>query len=495
MGVADSVAQSYPLPTSWSVSGLGASGTGELNTEVADFAEIDGVMYVGGNFRYVQRNAAGTDRVEQSYLAAFDVETGAWIPGFRPVLDNQVKALAALPDGSLAVGGAFSTVNGASSPAFTALDPTTGEVVSALDTRLINYTGGVPPAVRSFDVQDGYLYIGGRFTHMTGGGRPNEVYLRNLGRIDVTNGRPDASWHPLLDGTVVDVDASDRGDRVYAAGYFGLSNWDTTTLRAGAFTAADATVVPWSVNFSNTSGGRIGYQQAVREVGDRVWLGGSEHMLFSYDRDTMAELSTNITQNGGDFQSIADDGDHVIAGCHCSENVYQGARWWPDIRDFYRAEHINQAGYWRADTGAFVPDFSPTLSMREGSGAWAITRASDGSLWLGGDFTHARARNTNNQWTGGFVRFGSRDTTPPEAPSDLVVRTLDNQDTLTWQAPGGQDDTVRYEVLRQDRAIASTTNTTLTLPRAGDDPGYVVRGVDAAGNRSSRAAVGTSTAA
>ena len=31
----------------------------------------------------------------------------------------------------------------------------------------------------------------------------------------------------------------------------------------------------------------MGYQQAVAEVGDRVWLAGSEHMLFSYDRSSM----------------------------------------------------------------------------------------------------------------------------------------------------------------------------------------------------------------
>ncbi|MGO1201180.1 MAG: fibrinogen-like YCDxxxxGGGW domain-containing protein, partial [Dermabacteraceae bacterium] len=392
-------AQSYPLPTPWGVSGLGAAGGGELNTEVSDFAESNGVMYVGGNFRYVQRDANGTGRVEQSYLAAFDVATGAWISSFRPQLDNQVKAVAVLPDGRIAVGGAFSTASGRPSAAFAVVDPATGAADPSVTTRIINYTGGVPPLIRTMDVQDGHLYLGGRFTHITGGGVTSEVYRRNIGRLDVSTLAPGGGWDPMLDGTVVSIDASEHGDQVYAAGYFGSSQWTYETPRAAAFTAQDATVIPWSVDFSNIAGGRVGYQQAVAEVGDRVWLAGSEHMLFSYDRSSMQELSTNITQNGGDFQAVAAYGeDGVAAGCHCSENVYQGARKWPGISGFSRVEHIDQVGIWRASDGEYVPEHSPQVSLRSGYGAWAIQEASDGSLWVGGDYTYARTPNTLNQW-------------------------------------------------------------------------------------------------
>ncbi len=478
---AQPVAESFPLPTTWTVSGLGAAGTGELNTEVAAFAEVDGIMYVGGNFRYVQRSSSGADRVEQSYLAAFDARTGEWIPSFRPQLDHQVKALAALPDGTLAVGGAFRTVNGNPSPAFVVLDGA-GDTVGGISTRVINYTGGTSPIVRSLDVRDGYIYLGGSFTHMTGGGSTSEVYLRNLGRVSAATGAPDPSWHPLLDGTVVDLHASPRGDRVYAAGYFGTSNWTEPTPRAGAFTTADASVIPWVIDFSNTAGGRLGYQQAVREVGDQVWVGGAEHMLFSYDRDTMVETSTNITQNGGDFQVIADDGVNVIAGCHCSENVYQGARKWPGIAGFHRVEHINQAGYWSGESGAFLPDFSPTLSMREGSGAWAIAVSETGTLWLGGDFTYARQANTQNQWTGGLVRFRLRDVDPPPTPQGVAVTATGDTDELGWSPVS--ESGVTYEVLRADRVVATTSSTSVTLPAAPLGSSYFVRTVDAAGNRS-----------
>ncbi|MGP9734372.1 fibrinogen-like YCDxxxxGGGW domain-containing protein [Brachybacterium sp. AOP42-C2-15] len=473
-------AQSYPMTSPWGVSGLGAAGSGELNTEVADFAESNGVMYVGGNFRYVQRDANGSGRVEQSYLAAFDVATGEWLPGFRPTFDNQVKALAVLPDGRIAVGGAFSTANGQSSPSFAVVDPATGASDPAVTTRVINYTGGTPPAIRSMDVQDGYLYLGGRFTHLTGSGVTSEVYQRNIGRLSATTLAPVPGWDPMLDGTVVSVDASAHGDQVYAAGYFGLSRWTEVTERAGAFTADDATVIPWHVDFSNRDNGRTGYQQAVREVGDRVWLGGSEHMLFSYDRRNMQEMSTNIAQNGGDFQAISPYGDDgLAAGCHCSENIYQGARDWPTVRSFSRVEHIEQAGIWRASDGAFVPEYSPQVSLRSGYGAWAIEEASDGALWVGGDYTYARLPNTQNYWTGAFIRFAPTDASAPSTPQGLTAASAAGVDQLTWD--GVSDGT--YEVLRDDRVVAATATTSLQLPTISGAR-YFVRAVDQAGNRS-----------
>ncbi|WP_262002152.1 delta-60 repeat domain-containing protein [Microbacterium sp. Mcb102] len=472
-------ASSYAQLNSWGVSGLGAGGSGELNTEVSDFVEIAGVMYVGGNFKYVQRTAGGTGQVEQSYLAAFDVATGEWISTFRPVLNNQVKTLAALPDGRLAIGGAFNTVNGVSAPAFAVLNPSTGAVDPAVTTKIINYTGGTPPLLRTMDVQDGYLYIGGRFTHATGSGVTREVYMRNLGRLNLSTLAPDA-WNPLLDGTVVSVDASARGDRVYAAGYFGLSNWETVTERGGAYNVSDGSVIPWSVLFSNRDNGRSGYQQAVREIGDKVWLGGSEHSLFSYSRDTMALDTANITQNGGDFQAINTWNDYLVAGCHCSENVYQGATTWPTPTNYHRVEHIDQAGFWNTADGSFSADFNPQITMRVGYGVWAIEQASNGSLWLGGDLTHVRQADATNRWTGAFARFAPRDAVAPTTPTGLTAARADGTDTLTWDAVDGAS----YEVLRNDRTIATTTDTRYSLPAAGQGTRYFVRSIDAAGNRS-----------
>lgn len=481
-------ARSAPRKNPWGVTGLGAAGKDELNTEVAAFAEHDGIMYVGGNFRYVQRDRAGTDRVEQSYLAAFDAETGAWIKDFRPQLDNQVKALAVLPDGRLAVGGDFTSAGGDPASAFTVLDPGDGTPDPDAGTRFVNHIGATAPQIRSLDVQDGKLYVGGRFTHVTGPGSDHETYLRNIGRLDAKTLSPDPDWAPTTDGTVVSLDASKKGDRVYAAGYFGTSHEQETTERAAAYTTSDASVIPWTVDFSAPDGAN--YQQAVHEIGDRVWLGGSQHMLFSYDRDSLAEQSTNITQNGGDFQAIAPYGTGLAAGCHCSENVYEGARSWPTPKDFSRVEHIDQAGIWDPD-GPYQPAFAPQVSLRAGHGAWAIHESENGDLWLGGDYTDARTPSTGkNQWTGGFVRYAATDTTAPSAPDHLKVARAGGKDTLSWDGVKGGS----YEVLREDRVVATTKKEKVTLASSDDGARYFVRTVDAAGNRSASTPVATAAA-
>ncbi|QTV80185.1 hypothetical protein [Microbacterium sp. NIBRBAC000506063] len=56
------IPQSDAMATVWGVTGSGNGAGGELNTEVAAFAELDGKVFVGGNFRYVQRTQAGAAR-------------------------------------------------------------------------------------------------------------------------------------------------------------------------------------------------------------------------------------------------------------------------------------------------------------------------------------------------------------------------------------------------------------------------------------------------
>src|SRR5699024_12247920 len=102
-------------------------------------------------------------------------------------------------------------------------------------------------------------------------------------------------------------------------------------------------------------------------------LGGPEHTLFSYDRSTMQERGTHISQHGGDLQAVAPYGeDGVAAGCHCSESVYEGARKWPGITGFTRVEHIDQVGIWRASDGAYAHEYSTQVRLRCGYGAWEI---------------------------------------------------------------------------------------------------------------------------
>jgi hypothetical protein len=486
------VAESHALPTAWGVAGLGAGpNLPEGSVEAAAFAESNGIVYVGGNFTSVQTSSAGANRVTQGYVAAFRADTGAWVSTFRPVLNNAVRALAALPDGRIAVGGYFTQVNGQSVPGLTVLNGTTGATDTAFNARLINRVGAAAPAVRTLDVQGNWLYVGGVFTHATGGTSTQEAYSRSAMRFAISNGAPDRTWAPTFDGSVISLDASSQGDRVYFAGFFGTSN-GTAAARAAALSATSTTVIPWSVDFSS-SGGRLGYQQAVKEVGNKVWLGGSEHMLFSYNRANMAEISTNITgvgtgspqTHGGDFQAISTDGTNIYAGCHCFFSVYSGGREWPTVGTAWTAvDKIDSAGAWNAATGKYETAFAPTLWRRAGAGAWALFNDSTGVTWFGGDFTGSLRAGDVKQWSGGFVRFAAADSKAPTVPGKLAVSATDTAVNLSWTGSTDNRGAVTYQVLRNNRVVATTTATSIELPSAPADTRYFVRAADAAGNLS-----------
>jgi len=492
--------------TPWGVTGIVGTAN-ELNMEVETFAQIGNVMYVGGGFQYVQKgaNPAPADKIAQPWLAAFDVNTGAWISSFRPALNNRVWDLQATPDGKLVVGGEFTTVNGATgSTGITELDPITGAKVSTWNASVeyINTEVGNPgPQVKAIDYQDGWLYIGGRFNRVTGGTPVRgPVTVGRAARLRVSDGQPDGTWKPNFDGSVIELDASARGDRVYFTGYFDNVNGVPSPKLGVVSTAAGAPVVtglaPWQVSTGSQIGGLhdTRYQQAIKEDGNYVWQGGSQHILSQYNRDDYARMSSNITRAGGDIQTIAIYNGVVYASCHCGNYAYSGTYNYsnpiPDASDVHNIKYI---GAWDEVTGAYLPDFYPgALATRSGIGGWELTPDSNGCLWFGGDFKQGSYQSTGYQWLGGFGKFCPRDSVAPTTPASLTVATASTGGTrLSWSAATDNSGAVHYEVLRGDRVIGATTglsyiDTTGSLPA-----NYWVRAVDNGGNRSATTAMVT----
>lgn len=483
-----------PLPESaaqatvWGVTGLANGRGGELNTEVQDFAQIGNTVFVAGNFRYVQRNGQGLDRVEQPYIAGFNVDSREWVGTFRPVLNGQIKSLAVLPNGKLVAGGEFTAVNGAPATGIVALDPQTGATDPAWRLQLENrLTGGIVQ-VRGLSVKNDWLYLGGAFTHLSGGTVANPVYARAGARVRVTDGTPDASWNPAFNGTVVAIDAAANGERLYAAGYFSASN-NVDAFRAAAVqTVAGAPLATpaWTWTPSSTN---KNFQLGIQEVGNRVWLGGSEHSLFSFDPQTFARLSGSITKNGGDFQRVAEGNGVVYGACHCGHWNYSNAFTWSNVgTQWTAADRINLLGAWDATTGSYIADFNPVMKGRVGYGVWGVFVDSRGKVWAGGDLESAVNTNGVNQWSGGFAVFPPRDTTAPGTPTGLTATTDGATDTLSWAA--GPGDTSIYHVIREDRVVATTNETTVKVPALAGGR-YSVRAADTASNYSNSSPVKT----
>ncbi|MBW3085253.1 hypothetical protein KEM60_01450 [Austwickia sp. TVS 96-490-7B] len=483
------LAETSAIPQTWGVSGLaGADGvTSEMRTEVQAFAQIGNVMYVGGNFKQAQRGQYGAGAVEQSYLAAFDLSTGEFIPGFRPVLNEQVKALTALPNGMLAVGGEFTEVNGKRASGVVVLDPATGQQAPGFNLQVVNgLTNGVL-SVRSLKAEGRYLYLGGAFTHLIGGPTSTKVYARAAGRVDYETGLADSSWNPAFNGTVTEITPSRFDQRVYATGYFSTSN-ETDVLRVGAISSASgAAVVPWKPKFSVLEGAPDSFQFTVKEGADLVWVGGSQHSFFSYNRPELSFRGGGISLAGGDFQTSYVDGGTAYGGCHCGDFFYSGVTTWSPRElptEFNQADKLGFVGAFDASTSEYLPEFNPILNARKGYGAWSSIVDSRGTLWIGGSFDQSTDINGRVQWSGGFVRFAARDVTAPPAPHNVSSATHGDTVTLSWTAGTPAEPGTVHEILADGKVIATTTATSVQVPVPTRDTAYVVRSADPSGNRS-----------
>lgn len=484
------VLKSAALASPWGVSGTAGATAAEGNVEVQAFTQSGNRMYVGGNFRYVQQDAAGTGRVEQPFLAAFDITTGEWVSSFRPVLNEQVRALGTLPNGTVIAGGDFSKANGVAASAIVALDPTTGATNSTWKVGIENRVTGATLRVNTIDVAAPYVYIGGNLTHFTGGGKATARYMRMLGRVSSTDGAPSTAWNPNLNGAVVDVDAAADGSRVYASGYFTTENGAPANKAAaimntdGAPLATPAWTPAWSAGAS--------YQQTIAEVGSKVWVGGSEHSLFQFDKSTFARTTGDIMKGHGDIQSMTADRGVVYAGCHCEEYDYANAYTWPTLSaGWNQADALGWFGAWDAATGQRLPNFVPTFNMRLNQGIWALQADSLGTMWAGGDILSVRTNAQRARWSGGFARFPLADSTAPATPAGFSLSSQTaTTATFAWKSVTDAGGGVRYQVLRDDRTVLSTTanTTTLTVPKGGSNR-FFLRAVDGAGNVSASTAV------
>lgn len=506
---APAIPESGALPQPWGVAGLGKGGTNYLATEVSAFAQIGNRVYVGGNFTQVRRND-GSAKYSQPYLAAFDAKTGNWISSFRPKLNNQVKALAALPNGRLAVGGQFSKVNGKTAAALVVLDAGSGRTHTKFKAAFGQTTKGAKRWVRSLDVSGKRLYIGGGFTSYRGGSKKTVYKFRNILRVSATTGKPDTNWRPNLgtgfkmannkrsvSSSVLSLDVSPDGRMVYAAGQFTQgyvgSKGKKAVSRPGAAairTTKKATFQSWPVKYSSANKGNR-YQQTVKRVGGLVWLGGSQHSFFGYTASKLALTFGHITLQGGDMQATDNRGNIVYSSCHCNGWNYSGTTRY-DVPRAAGAKQVDRIGYvgaWNAATGSYYPQFAPESKMRGGEGPWAVFSAADGTLWSGGDYVSVVGRDGVNRAAAGFARFALRPHTPPARPGGLAVTLSGSSAKLTWKASSTRG--VSYEIVRNNRvvALAAAGATTVTVPDSVAGDRWFVRATDGRGNRSATTSV------
>ena len=130
--------------------------------------------------------------------------------------------------------------------------------------------------------------------------------------------------------------------------------------------------------------------------------------------------------------------------------------------------------------------------------AYTFTGLTCGTSYTLGVDAYDAAGNHSPETTGVFSTSACPDTTPPSTPTGLVVSSAGQTSVaLTWNASTDNVGVAGYGVYSNGTLIASSTSTgyTLTGLTCGTSYSVAVDAYDAAGNRSSRATVTTSTVA
>jgi trimeric autotransporter adhesin len=455
----------------------------EVDSPVLAITTFGDRVYVGGKFDDVRDTATG-NLIDQNYLAAFDRQTGAWIPTFTPQLDGTVYDLAVV-DGKLIVAGQFTNVNGVSLTAgLAALDPTSGIVVPTWRASMELSGSTDRPVARTIDVEGSWIYVGGNFTKVTSlVGTRNEA---RLGRVRVSDGHADNAFVPDVNGVPYDLDAANG--RVYVVGDFDGVNGNTDK-GVSVVDASNGTVVPGlAPAVYTTSTFSRKYQQAVLAVGDTVFQGGSEHNTHVYSENGYNLLRSHVTATrGGDTQALARIGDVVYQASHGNFWIFEDAQTWPDLTNYSRVDDYKWVGAFSSSDYSYDSTWVPSMDTAFNEGVWALHADVDGCLWFGGDILGGAYVNGQRQYLESFSKFCQRDAQAPTTPGNAIASPLTSGGVrLDWST--STDDFagfVGYEVLRNDRVISSLVyGVSFVDPIGTTSDRYFVRAVDVAGNRS-----------
>lgn len=348
----------------WGVSALATDRLTPNKVYVHDMLRIGDRMYVAGAFENVVKRKYRSQPIKQSFLAAFDAASGAFISSFAPVLDHPAYALKQHPSGALLVGGEFTSVNGAARAGLVALDPLTGATDLSFTTTMF-YSTTTRPMVKAITFAGDRIYVGGSFNGARNGSA--SLTRKNLLRVQF-DGTLDPSWTAnITGGGVWDLETSTDEQRVFVGGRFNAVNG---SYRAGlAMIGVDGVVSPafshWSevgaYCYSGYPGCYLIYDLDV-ENGQLV-VAGAEHFVSVFDDTTGARQW--MAPEPHDTQAVLFDGDNVWVSRHGSSGAT--GLW------YARNRHT---GATTLSTNAITPS--------SGEGGFAFAHGVNGCVWFGG---------------------------------------------------------------------------------------------------------------
>lgn len=229
------------------------------------------------------------------------------LPGLPAGCDGIVRALLALGDGRVVIGGSFSACGGVPAANVATWRPADG-TFAALGDGVVAGQAPVIPTVSALAVIGDGLFVGGSF------GAAGGVAARNVARYDLAAGTWSALAGPSTDGVGGDVLAlAAVGTSLYVGG-----NFEDVAGGAGRHLARfDATGGAWAT----LAGRPDGTVRALAVDGTRLFVGGDFSIAGSVGASRVARLDTGSgtwsalgAGVDGPVHAIAIGGDAVFVG-------------------------------------------------------------------------------------------------------------------------------------------------------------------------------------
>ncbi|MFV0258243.1 MAG: discoidin domain-containing protein, partial [Acidimicrobiales bacterium] len=407
-----------------------------IDAEVWAMESVGSTLLTGGKFRTVRDRSARLD-VPQSYLAAFDANTGEFIPWFRPQVDGPVYDIVDVGNGQVLIAGEFTSVNGVARTAGLArLNLSDGSV----DTTFVSsISGGTKPVVRSVAVAGSTVYAGGSFSRQVGpDGTPRATGL--VIKINRADGTLDTGFKPTFaNGGVWGVAYNSTYKRLFAVGFYdtvnGVSSPGFAALDpvTGANSAGYSAALP---AFYTNQVADLGPQlHDVETSGDRVIVTTKHHLYMVFTAGTGAYIN-GTSSNGTQRVSLSRDGNYAYVGCHC-----------------------DGTGYLRVVDLATGQLAAPPLlkDTRGSAGVWAAEELPNGCVWTGGALDYD---TTNDRPVYNMLRL-CNSAAPSTVSGGLSAPTADRQSPSTPGAP-------------QLTQAGASVNLTWTASKDNGQFGYIV---------------------
>ncbi|CAN5138836.1 hypothetical protein BH09ACT1_BH09ACT1_05760 [soil metagenome] len=514
---ADTAPPSANIPATVSTTSLP---TAQMNGVAWDQVIIGDTVYVGGNFTKARPAgaAAGTSEVSRPYLLSYTLSTGA-LTSWAPVLNGQVRALAASPDGSRVYAvGAFTTVNGVAKNRIAAFSTATG----ALDT---SFTASANGQVYAVAANSSAVYFSGSFTQ-------SASVARNGGAAAV-NASTSAllPWAPTLaGGRAYAMVVSPDGSKVVLGGSFTTVNGSGNPgLGMGAVNTSNGASLPWAIGTVVKDGGANSATYNLDSDGDNVYGAVYTYNVAGAAGNGNLEGGWSANWNGGTINWIETcHGDTYGVAVVANTVYYAGhthkcdtSAGFPETTPitYYRgvaySKQANDVGTSGVMAGRPQPrmlQFFPTFNIGsftgQNQGPWAVSGNSNYVVYAG-EFT-----KVNGVAQQGLSRFPSSaigpNTSGPTISGSAWPVTANSYSSGTmrvaWPSNYDSDNQkLTYTVRRNGVTVYSTTNLSVfwdqpgnTFVDTGLTPGasytYQVVATDPFGNTKTSASV-TATAA